>query len=356
MTFTGSDPGVGGSATTSSSAVGAMVLSAGYGTRLGELGREHCKALWPLCNVPLGRWALALLAHSGLREVTLNLHHRGAELRDALGDGERWGMKLSYSVESELLGTGGGIKAMAALGPPKTQVIVNAKIAADVDLGEVLAFHRQQRAIATMVLVPHRAAEAWGAIGVDETARVVRILDRQLPGRQAHANHLFTGIHVVEPELIEAIPASAPSCIIRAAYLSLLERGAPIYGFVHQGYFYEHSTPERYLAGNVNLVRGDRHLPAAPGPLSGVDPRAEIHPSARLVGQVLVGAARIGSGARVGPGVVLGDDVEVADGAVLSECVVWPGTRITHAYRRAIVSPRRSLVVPPSVDPMATPR
>lgn len=334
--------------------VGAMVLGAGLGSRLGELGREHCKPLWPLCNIPLGRWALALLAHHSLREVTLNLYHHGEELQDALGDGSQWGMKLSYSREKELLGTGGGVKAMAALGPRRTQVIVNGKIATDLNLGEVLAFHREHRAAATMVLCPHPAAEAWGAIGLDDHARVVRILDRNI-GSGSHADYMFTGIHVVEPELIDAIP-SGPCCIIRSAYRSLLEQGAPLYGFIHHGYFYEHSTPERYLAGNLNLVRGDRELPAAPGPLSGVSPEAEIDSSARLVGQVLIGAAQIGLRARIGPGVILGDEVTVEEGVVLSECVVWPGTNVTRSFRRAIVSPNRALLVPPSADPMAAPR
>lgn len=333
-----------------------MLLAAGLSTRLKELSRLLPKPLMPVCNQPLLRWTAGLCVHAGIRELAINLHHHGELIRAEVKDGAELGASVTYSPEPEILGTGGGIKAMARLMPRATCVVVNAKIVADLDLQEVVAFHRRQRALATLVVRPHPQAERWGAIRV-HGHRVTGILDHRRPGIDDPGTpHLFTGIHVLEPEVIDAIP-NGPCCVIRTAYAELLERADGLAGYIHEGYFYDHSTLPRYLAGNLNLLHGRAAPVYAPGPLCGVDDTARVHSSAELVEPVLVGPdARIGDRARVGPGVVIGAGARVRSGVRLQECVVWPGTEVTSTSRHAVITPGGTIQVPELEDPEAAPR
>lgn len=334
-----------------------MLLAAGLSTRLKELSRQLPKPLMPVCNRPLLRWTAGLCVHAGIEDLTINLHHHGELIRAEVNDGADMGARVTYSPEPEILGTGGGIKAMARLMPRATCVVVNAKIVADLDLREVVAFHRRRGALATLVVRPHPQAERWGAIRVDEAHRVTGILDHRRPGTGDQGTpHLFTGIHVLEPELIDAIP-NGPCCVIRAAYARLLERGDGLAGYIHEGYFYDHSTLPRYLAGNLNLLHGHAAPVYSPGPLRGVDEAARVHASAEVVEPVLVGpGVRIDDEARVGPGVVIGAGARVQAGVQLRDCVVWPGAEVSSTSRHAVVTPGGAVQVPELDDPEAAPR
>ena len=328
----------------------AMLLAAGLSTRLKALSRQRPKPMMPVCNQPLIRWAAGLCQHHGIDDLVVNLHHLGEQIQQELGH------RVRYSHETEILGTGGGIRAMAALMPRRTCVVVNAKIVTDLDLGAVLAAHRESGALATMVLRPDENAERWGAIGVDPSGRVGRMLELTRPGAAQCTPRMFTGVHVLEPEFIDHIPGG-PCCVIRSAYQQLFEQGAFIGGYVHRGYFYEHSTAARYLQGNLNLLCGLAAPPAAPGPLTGVDPGAQVHRAATLLSPLLVGpGAKIAAGARVGPNVVLGPGATVAADAALSHAVVWDGCHVEGEQSRCIVTPQEVIQVPDEGDPTTAPR
>jgi mannose-1-phosphate guanylyltransferase len=309
-----------------------MILAAGFGTRLGTISDERPKVLLPMGDVPLIRYGLALVRAAGIREVVVNLHHKAALLEAELGDGAAAGVSIAYSREEHILGTGGGVKQAAPLLGAETFVIVNGKVVIDLDLAAVVAAHRRRGALATMVVRRDPAAAKWGAIDVGPDGRIAGLLGA--------GEHMFTGVHVVEPELLTRIPPGE-QCIIRTAYQGALRDGAPLYAHVQEGYFGEHSTPGRYLDGNVALLHGALGS-APPWPLAGVDPTATVAGDARLVPPLRVGPrARIGAGAVVGPDVVVGHDAEVAPGARLAACVVWDGARAAGEVRRAIVTGTR---------------
>jgi mannose-1-phosphate guanylyltransferase len=350
-----------------------MVLAAGFGTRLGHLSDERPKPLLPVCDVPLVRWVAELLVTAGIEHIGVNLHHLGERLRATLGDAisiERADRhaSITYSVEAEILGTGGGIRELARhpAAAGKTIVVANGKIVANLDLPRIIAEHRQRRALATLVLAPHKNARAWGAIGVDGDGRVARMLDRSPTPDTARslrdptlAEHMFTGVHVIEPELLATLPQDGACCILRDGYMPAFMSGAPIYAHVHRGYFYEHSTPERYLQGNLNLLAGQIELPAAPGPLCGVHPSAEVAPSAQLVEPVLVAAgATIEAGAQLGSNVIVGANARIGANARLRETVIWPEAAVAAdaELQRAIVTPQQTINVPPCADPWDRPR
>jgi len=327
----------------------AMVLCAGMGSRLGGISDELPKPLLPVCNHPLVSYALALCRGYGMREVAINLHHLGHLITNTIGNGSNIGMDIHYSSETTLLGTGGGVRKMADFLTHDFRepcVIINGKLVVDVDLEAVLALHRVTGAAATMVLRETPDADEWGAVEVDSDGRVYSILGQKSPATVAKpplTRCMFTGIQIIEPQLLLRLPTNEQSCIVRQGYVPALRAGEVLSGYIIPGYFHEHSTPERFLQGNLNVLRGRARLPYPPGPLVGVSPMAKIAASATIVSPVCIGAGVVvGEGAVVGPEVVLGDGSTVSAEVQISRSVVLAGSDVTSTVRSAVVTPQAS--------------
>lgn len=329
-----------------------MVLCAGMGSRLGELGSELPKPLLPVCNHPLLTYGLSLLRGFGITEVGINLHHLGELITAQIGDGRDYGVDVHYSMEPELLGTGGGLRKMAEFltyeGREPT-VVANGKLLIDVDLEVVMALHRITGANATMVLRHTPDADAWGAVEVDSDGRIHSILGQRAPDALPSSELtrcMFTGVHIIEPQLLMRLPYGAVSCVVRQGYIPALLSGEVLSGYVLPGYFFEHSTPERYLQGNINALRGRAQLTYPPGPLLGVSSRAQISPRALLQHPVCIGAgAVVGDGAVIGPDVVLGEGVRVERNVELSQTVVFSGTHVRGSAHSAVLTPKAGYAI-----------
>jgi mannose-1-phosphate guanylyltransferase len=322
----------------------AMIMAAGFGSRLGALSDQRPKPMLPVCGAPLIRWAALWLRAQGIREIVINLHHRGEQIAAELGDGSALGLAIAYShEEGEILGTGGGLRKAWPLlddGHGTPIVAMNGKVILDLELAPVLALHRAHDAEATMVLRPDPEAERWGSLRTDAAGRVTHLLGRAGPGAAASGPALmFTGVQVLSPRFIERIPASGQQCVVRTAYSQLHAEGGAFCGFVSEAYWWEHSTVERYLQGVANVIEGRAQVAYAPGPVRGVDPTAWIDPSATVDPMAWIGPrARVGAGASVGPRVQLGADVTVEPGLRLRDAIVWDGVAVTRDLEREVLT------------------
>jgi len=295
----------------------ALILAAGLGTRMGTLSDERPKPLLPVCDIALIHYAVALLRGAGIDEIAVNLHHRGELIRAELGDG------FHYSEEREILGTGGGIVKIADWltgGGRDSFVVVNGKIVTNIDVAQALRHHDATNATATMVVREVADAKKWGAIDVGDDGRVTGIIGQGRPG--AHAC-MFTGVHVLSPRLVARLPSSGESDSIRQAYIPALLDGERIEAIRFPGYWHEHSTPERYLQGNWNLLSGSVTLTHPPAEIRAISPSATVEPGARLSSLVVVGARSV-----------------VRSSARLDRVVIWPDSVVDGAIENAIVTPK----------------
>ena len=323
-----------------------MVLCAGMGTRLGQISMERPKPLLPVCDYPLARYAVALLRGYDIRDVVVNLHHLGDQIEAELGDGADLGVQLSYSREPEILGTGGGLRRMAEYlshNGHEPCVVINGKVVIDVDLEAVLALHRITGAVATLVLRETPDADRWGAIEVGRDGRIYRMLGEAgvTPSRRERLSKcMFTGVQIIEPSLLARLPRGN-SCVVRQGYLPALRDGEVLSGYLINGYFHEHSTPERYLEGNLRVLHGQAKLKFPPGELQGVHPSAMIGEGAQVAAPVRIGPrAQIGRGAVIGPGVVIGRNAVVHPGVRLENAVVFSGAQVRSSLNGGIVTVR----------------
>ena len=314
----------------------AMMLCAGLGTRLGVLGQALPKPLLPMADIPIVRYGIALLVGHGIRDIVINLHYRPDMFESELGDGSELGARIRYSYESVILGTGGGLKHALPLldpdGDDEPFVVMNGKLVLDADVTGLLAAHRAAGdAMATLLVQPMPEARPFGAIDVGDDLRVRDML--------GEGGYMFCGVHVTRPSVVRELP-DGEACSIRQGYLPWLHAGrGTVAAHLHHGYFEEHSTPARYLAGNAAVVAG-ASLRYPPGALRGVDAAAHVDPSASIDDAVRIAAdARIGAGATIGPHTVVGRGAVVEPEARLTRTVVWPGATARGELRDVIVTP-----------------
>ncbi|TPV95327.1 MAG: NDP-sugar synthase [Myxococcales bacterium FL481] len=323
----------------------AMILAAGFGSRLGPLADERPKPLLPVCGATLIEWTVRWLAHSGIRQIVVNLHHKGELIEGELGDGSRFGVQVRYSREPTILGTGGGLRQARPLledGSGAPIVVVNGKLLFELDLPEVLRLHHEREAEATLVL--RRDEERiWGAgFRLDAGGRVTQFLGHApVATAEASDDLMFTGVHVLSPRFLDRIPAEGAPCIIRTAYRDLFDARGRLYGFRQRGYWWEHSTADRYLTGVANVLDERLQFPFATHSLRGVDPTAVIHPSAQIDPSTWIGpGVRVDAEANVGRHVQIGEGAHVTAAATLQRCVVWPGTTVVGMHRDTVLTPR----------------
>lgn len=213
----------------------AMILAAGLGTRLRPLTNTVPKALVPVAGRPLIEYGLLFLKSHGIEDVVINLHHLGEKISAALGDGSVYGLRITYSPEASVLGTGGGIKKAQAFLDGETFVVLNCDTILDLDLGALLAAHRQNHATATLVLRPDPEAARYGILETDAGGRIRRFLGQPAEVSEPLSAFMFTGLQVLEPRIFDFMSEGKTFGTTVETYPQMLRTGEPLYGFIHTG-------------------------------------------------------------------------------------------------------------------------
>ncbi len=307
-----------------------MVLAAGMGTRLRPLVGEFPKPLAPILNRPMILFNLLLLKEAGITDIIVNLHYHGSQIARSLGDGSRWGLNLSYSEETDLLGTGGGIRKARKFFNENTFVVANGDTIADLNLKQAIGLHQKRQADATMMLMPDPRAEAFGAVRMDSSLNgqiqsIAGVPDSPLPDPSLQGM-VFAGIHIMEPRVLDLVPEMGQSCIVRTAYKSMLQRDKEwaVHGDPSCRFWCDAGTPERYLQANLTLLaRPDwcTHMERESHRDVTVAPHSA---EATILSPSIIGKdCTIEPGATVGPMAILGDGVKVKSGCTVRRSVVW---------------------------------
>jgi NDP-sugar pyrophosphorylase family protein len=241
----------------------AMVLAAGQGTRLRPLTDTQPKALVPVGGRPMIEYSLLLLRHYGIRDVVINLHHHGEQIEKRLADGSHLGLQISYSIEPELLDTGGGLLKAKPFLQNDTFIVINTDVLIDLHLDQLLQFHKTQKAAATLVLRPDRDADRYGSMDIDEEGRICRFLETSKPVQSSGAIRklMFTGVQVLEPTVFDYMDTGTTAhkfSTTRETYPRMLSDGQPLYGFCFDGFWQDLGTAERIREAERSLTSGVR--------------------------------------------------------------------------------------------------
>lgn len=313
----------------------AMVLAAGLGTRLRPATDVVPKPLFPVLGVPAIEWVLRTLAAAGVTDAVVNVHHLPARLISAMGPAAG-GVRLSYSDEPVVLGTGGGLSAVRDFFAGGDAFLLhNGDVFTDWDLAPLVAHHRASGAAATLALTDPPDMPRARLVEVDGT-RVVGIRDR--PASGSGPRYVYSGVAVLSPDLFRFLPRGEVSCLVEQGLIPMMRDGLRVEGVVQAGRFCDIGTAERFLALQWEVLPDAADLfarrglpaplavPATPGLIA--YGRIDIAPDAVVRGPVLAcEGARIGAGAVVGPRVVLAPGAIVEAGARVADAVVLAGVR-----------------------------
>ena len=301
-----------------------MILAAGYGTRLWPLTIDRTKPAIPFMGRPLIGYVAEYLARHGFDDIVVNLHHQPDSVRSALGDGSDYGVRFHYVEEPVILGTSGAIgNARGLLDDGDAFVVINGKLATDIDLGAALETHRRTEALATLVLRPNPARERYSTVEVRDGLVTgfggYPASDNagSAPGaaqNERDAPLMFTGIQVLDPRVFEFIPPGVFSHSVTDVYAPAIARGDRVAAHVSGGSWYELSTVRRYLETSVALM-GKEGRDVEVGRGSTVEDGADVSES------VLWEDVRVAAGARVRRS-VLGAGVRVEPGETFEDVAV----------------------------------
>ena len=303
----------------------AMLLAAGLGTRLKPLTDLSPKPIVPLANRPLASFAMEQLAKEGICTIVANTHPKAETVERVLRSAQPEGVDLRFSRESKLLGTGGGLKRARPLFRDQTApvVVMNGDTLFAPDLAEPLRQHMGQGAVATMILREVGESGDRGAIGIDERGWVRTLLGA--PRRHPHRELMFTGVHILSPEAFNAMPDVG--CVIRSAYRTWVDRGAPVLGVVDQSPWADLGTVSEYHRVNLELASGSRPWPG----LDAVRGCLVADPALRSMAGASVRQSVVGANVRVAPGVEI------------EHSVVWEGSTVDRSASRSVITPEHRI-------------
>lgn len=328
-----------------------MVLAAGCGSRLHPLTALRAKPAVPFLNRPLLQHSLELLGRAGVREAAVNLHHLPDSVRMAA---EGSPFPVRFFEEPQLLGTGGGIWNARHLFKDAGFIVANGKIYFEQDLRAVLEAHRARGALATLVVVPPRPQDPFYPVLADSSGRIRAFArTRSVPTQPDLTPYVFTGIQVLEPDVLKHFPAG-PSDIVSDVYEKLAADGAPLDVYVSEAFWCECSTPRRYLENSIEALRrkGLKNLTAegAEGVLvESVCGRGTRIPAESLLERCVVWEnVRIPASTTFRNAIITADPSGLTPGAELRNCVVTPRTdTLSEAARAGGAAIERECIVWP---------
>jgi len=300
----------------------AMILAAGFGTRLFPLTIDRTKPAIPFLGKPLVGYVAEYVARFGFEDVVVNLHHQPESVKEALGDGSKYGVKIHYTLEEPaILGTAGALDNARHLLEDETFLIVNGKIITDIDIAAALETHRKSGAIATMVLKENTKNERFTIVET-ENGFVTNFGD--FPQKESQNSLMFTGIHILEPRVFDYIPRGIYSDIVPTFYNPAIQNGERIAAHVSNGNWFELSTIPRYLDISLAMMNKD-------GGAETVDKgeNCSISSDAQISNSVIWDDVTIGRGAKLNR-TIIADGVTIKAGEQFENAAIVRAEMLSH--------------------------
>jgi mannose-1-phosphate guanylyltransferase/phosphomannomutase len=308
----------------------AVVMAGGEGTRLRPLTSNQPKPMVPICGKPCIEHIVELVHRYGIDDVVVTLAFMPQVIRSYLGDGSALGVRIEYAVEEQPLGTAGSVRNARDL-LDETFVVISGDALCDFDLSEIVAFHRERGALATLALKSVDNPLEFGVVITDEQGRIERFLEKPSWG-QVFSDTINTGIYVMEPEVLKHVPADRPYDFSKELFPYLLEMGRPIYGHVMDGYWQDIGNLDQFRQANFDALEENVRLNIPGIRIRGnvwLGEGVEIPDLEQIEGPAYIGNyCRIAPGATVGAHSVLSNSVTLRERTRTTRSVIDASTHI----------------------------
>ena len=309
----------------------AVVMAGGEGSRLRPLTSRRPKPLAPIVNKPVMHHIVDLLRRHGITDIIATLHYLADEIESYFGDGSDFGVSMQYVVEDTPLGTAGAVKQAHELIGNETFLIISGDALTDLDLGKLLAHHRESGAVATITLQRVPNPLEFGVVVTDENGRIERFLEKPSWG-EIFSDTINTGIYVLEPSVLDTMVAGRNYDFSKDIFPRILHEGRPINGYITEDYWTDIGNLQQYQQANYDALEGRVRIEidgveTAPGIWLGEG--AHVHADAKLHGPVVLGRnVAVERGATVGPLTTIDDSGIIATDATVHHTVAWENVYI----------------------------
>ena len=309
----------------------AVLMAGGSGTRLRPLTCDLPKPMVPILNRPIAEHIINLLKRHHITEVIATLHYLPDVIRDYFHDGSDFGVQMTYAVEEDQpLGTAGCVKNIAEL-LDRTFLVISGDSITDFDLGAAIRFHKRRQSKATIILTRVPNPIEFGVVIVDEDGLIRRFLEKPATS-EIFSDTVNTGIYILEPEVLDFLPANQESDFSKDLFPLLLDKEIPMYGYIAEGYWCDVGHLDAYREAQYDGLHGHVKLDFCyeeRSPQIWIGQNTYIDPTARIEAPVLIGHnCRLGPRVQIEAGTVIGDNVTIGTDASLKRPIIWNGAII----------------------------
>ncbi len=305
----------------------ALILVGGEATRLRPLTCNMPKSMVPVLNIPFLEHVIRYLGLHQVKDIILAQGHLPRPMEEYFRDGSSLGTKLTYVLETKPMNTAGAVKNAEKYLNGRF-FVMNGDIFTDLDLTDMLGFHLERKAKVTIALTPVENPTAYGLIETTPEGRVTRFLEKPT-WDQVTTNMINAGTYILEPEVLDDIPAQTNYSFERQLFPSLLARGEAVYAYPSSCYWIDIGTPEKYLQVHQDLLSGKSRGYVSLGQTVRLGSRCRVDPTAQIQGPVLVGEnCTISRGVKITGPVVIGSGSTILEESVIEGSVIWHNTRI----------------------------
>ncbi len=322
----------------------AVLMAGGSGTRLRPLTCDLPKPMVPMLNRPIAEHIINLLKRHHITEIIATLYYLPDVMRDYFQDGSDFGVQMTYAVEEEQpLGTAGCVKNIQQW-LDDTFVTISGDAITDFDLQAAIAFHREKKSKATLILTRVPNPVEFGVVITDKDGKIKRFLEKPSLS-EIFSDTVNTGTYILEPEVLDYLPENEESDFSKDLFPLLLEKGEPMYGYVADAYWCDVGHLEAYREAQYDGLDKKVKLKFPyPEKSAGIwiGNNTHIDSSAVIETPVLIGDnCRIGARVKIEAGTVIGDNVTIGADADLKRPIIWNGATVgEEAHLRACIISR----------------
>jgi mannose-1-phosphate guanylyltransferase len=302
----------------------ALFLAGGVGTRLKPLTDDLPKPMVPIMVKPILERNILKLKDCGVDEIILSTCYKPQKIEDYFGDGTKLGIKINYVCEDTPLGTGGAIKNTEEFFD-ETFIIFNADIFCDIDITDMIKFHKEKGAAVTIAVTQVENPTAYGVIEYNENLYAESFTEKPKLS-EVKSNYINAGIYIFEPTVLKEIPALKVVSIERETFPLLLKKDYAIAVYKSDAYWMDIGTVKKYIQVHQDILSGVCSLPEFKDNSENVfiGNNANIHPSAKIIGPVYIGEnTTIGAYSTIGPNTILGNNCKVGIDKIIIDSIVW---------------------------------
>jgi len=299
--------------------VQAIVLVGGEGTRLRPLTFGTPKPMVPLMNVPFLARTLERLYDAGICDVILPAGYMPQAITDYFGDGSDFGMKITYVIEDEPLGTAGAIKNVEQHihGP---FFVLNGDVLTSLDLQAMIDYHNAKGGLGVLHLIKVEDPSAFGCVVHDADGRISQFVEKPPKGSEP-TDEVNAGTYLLEKAVLDMIPPGRNVSIERETFPKILADDHALYAYTTADYWIDLGRPEHYLSAHRDILSGAMPLKLEPG-VNGPGSH-KVYPENIIPPVHIAVDVQIDPSAKVGPNVVLGEGCVVGPRARLTDSVLW---------------------------------